>query len=107
MHLRDDGLKKAIASAGGVGALAKSLGIAQSSISRWKRVPARRVLAIEAITGVRRTVLRPDLYPQHSPRVVHSDEEHSNAIQWLLRGNLVCRRSNRDTTTGGDRESER
>jgi TorA maturation chaperone TorD len=60
--MRDDGLALAIRVAGGVGALARGLGISQPSVSGWARVPADRVLAIEALTGVTREQLRPDLY---------------------------------------------
>lgn len=59
---RDSGLNQAIEAAGGVGALARSLGIAQPSVSSWTRVPSDRVVAVEAATGVSRSVLRPDLY---------------------------------------------
>ena len=59
---RDSGLNQAIEAAGGVGALARALGIAQPSVSSWTRVPSDRVVAVEAATGVSRTALRPDLY---------------------------------------------
>jgi len=38
--MRDHGLNEAIRAAGGVGALARKIGIAQPSISGWTRVPA-------------------------------------------------------------------
>jgi DNA-binding transcriptional regulator YdaS (Cro superfamily) len=62
--MRDPALEKAIGSVGGVRALARSLGISQPAISSWKRVPADRVLSVEATTGVSRSDLRPDIYPQ-------------------------------------------
>lgn len=43
--------------------LAKELGITRGAISKWKRVPAERVLEVERILGVPRHMLRPDLYP--------------------------------------------
>jgi DNA-binding transcriptional regulator YdaS (Cro superfamily) len=43
--------------------LARALKITHPAIMGWKRVPAERALAIEAITGVPRTMLRPDIYP--------------------------------------------
>jgi TorA maturation chaperone TorD/DNA-binding transcriptional regulator YdaS (Cro superfamily) len=61
--MREGGLDQAIRAAGGIGALARSLGISQPSVSNWQRIPAERVLAVEALTGVPRTTLRPDLYP--------------------------------------------
>lgn len=60
--MRDAGLELAIKAAGGVGSLARGLGIAQPSVSAWARIPAERVLAVEALTDVNRFVLRPDLY---------------------------------------------
>ena len=60
--MRDDGLDEAIRVAGGVGALARKIGISQPSVSNWARIPAERVLSVEAATGVNRTILRPDLY---------------------------------------------
>lgn len=61
--MRDAALEKAIDNVGGVRALARSLGISQPAISSWKRVPADRVLSVEATTGISRNDLRPDLYP--------------------------------------------
>jgi TorA maturation chaperone TorD/DNA-binding transcriptional regulator YdaS (Cro superfamily) len=64
--MRDDGLKRAIEALGGVGRLARQLGIAQPSVSNWSRVPAERVLTVESIAGISRAILRPDLYPSDS-----------------------------------------
>jgi TorA maturation chaperone TorD len=60
--VRDAGLERAIDAAGGVAQLARKIGIAQPSVSNWNTVPAQRVIAVEAATGVSRKVLRPDLY---------------------------------------------
>jgi len=62
--VRDPGLNRAIDAAGGVVQLARKMGIAQPSISNWNRVPAERVIAVEAATGVSRQQLRPDLYSE-------------------------------------------
>ena len=56
------GLQEAIRAVGGVTELARRIGISQPSVSNWTRVPADRVVAVEAATGVDRTILRPDLY---------------------------------------------
>jgi TorA maturation chaperone TorD len=64
----DLGLDQALRAAGGVSELARRIGIAQPSVSNWTRVPAERVLAVEAATGVSRSVLRPDLYRDAEPR---------------------------------------
>src|SRR4030081_2257749 len=63
--MRDDGLDEAIRVAGGVGALARRIGISQPSVSNWSRIPAERVLSVEDATGVDREILRPDLYGKH------------------------------------------
>jgi DNA-binding transcriptional regulator YdaS (Cro superfamily) len=59
---RDEGLQRAIAAAGGVRPLARELGVASPTIIGWKRIPADRILQVEAVTGVPREQLRPDLY---------------------------------------------
>jgi DNA-binding transcriptional regulator YdaS (Cro superfamily) len=60
--MRDPGLEEAVRAVGGVSELARQIGISQPSVSNWTRIPAERVLLIEATTGVDRKVLRPDLY---------------------------------------------
>jgi TorA maturation chaperone TorD len=60
--LRDEGLNEAIRAVGGVTELARRIGISQPSVSNWESVPADRVAAVEAATGVTRGRLRPDLY---------------------------------------------
>jgi TorA maturation chaperone TorD len=56
------GLEAAIRAAGGITELARRVGVSQPSISNWSRIPADRVLAVEAATGIARAILRPDLY---------------------------------------------
>jgi TorA maturation chaperone TorD len=60
--MRDQGLDQAIRAVGSVTELARRIGISQPSVSNWDRIPAERVLSVEAATGVARGVLRPDLY---------------------------------------------
>jgi len=60
--MRDPGLNEAIQAVGGVSELARRIGISQPSVSNWDKVPAERVLAVEAATGIARVRLRPDLY---------------------------------------------
>src|SRR6266851_5084940 len=62
--MRDVGLDEAIRVAGGIGALARKIGISQPSVSNWSRIPAERVVSVEAATGVSRALLRPDLYAE-------------------------------------------
>nr|WP_249787493.1 molecular chaperone TorD family protein [Bradyrhizobium sp. NBAIM03] len=66
VHVRDDGLDRAIDAAGGIAQLARKIGISQPSVSNWTRVPAQRVVAVETATGVSRNDLRPDLYGEQA-----------------------------------------
>ena len=61
---RDEGLSLAIKAAGGFRPLARLLGISSSALSGWKRVPSHRILQVEAVTGIEREQLRPDLYQE-------------------------------------------
>src|SRR4029450_13638292 len=72
--MRDVVLQEAIRVAGGVGALARKIGISQPSVSNWSRIPAERVLSVEAATGVSRAILRPDLYAAHPGTAGDIDE---------------------------------
>jgi TorA maturation chaperone TorD len=72
--MREGGLEDAIRAAGGIGALARRLGISQPSVSNWQRVPAERVVAVEALTGVPRASLRPDLYGMPDTAAADVDE---------------------------------
>jgi TorA maturation chaperone TorD len=78
---KDAGLEEAIRTAGGIGALARGLGIAQPSVSTWRRVPAGRVLAVEGLTGVVRTFLRPDLYPTEPEQAVAEQVDEIDAAR--------------------------
>ena len=86
--MRDPGLDQAIAAAGGVGALARKIGIAQPSVSNWSRVPAERVLTVEAVTGVSRALLRPDLFGEQ-PEVDEVDA--ARACEYALLATLLAR----------------
>ncbi len=90
--MKEFGLQQAIEAAGGIAALARTLGIAQPSVSNWKRVPAERVLAVELATGVARSVLRPDLYPENAiqlPDAPVDEVEQARARLYLLLARLV------------------
>lgn len=60
-------LKIAIEKAGGYAALGRALGISGPAISQWRECPPLRVIAVEAVSGVSRYQLRPDLYPLAAP----------------------------------------
>ena len=59
-------LDRAIAVIGSQAALAAAIGVSQQVISYWikkgHRVPAERVVAVEAATGIARHELRPDIF---------------------------------------------
>jgi len=57
-----------------VSELARKIGISQPSVSNWTRVPAERVLIVEAATGVDRKILRPDLYDGPEGGLSNTDE---------------------------------
>lgn len=60
-------IEKASMILGGQAKLARALGVTAQSVTKWKRrIPAERVLGIEAATNgyVTRHELRPDLYPE-------------------------------------------
>lgn len=87
--MRDDGLERAIEAAGGISALARAVGIAQPSVSNWTKVPAERVLAVEAVTAVPRWNLRPDLYPEPQEAADIDDVDRARGGLYLLLANVL------------------
>lgn len=87
--MRDQGLEAAIRAAGGISELARRIGISQPSVSNWERVPAERVLTVEAATGIERGVLRPDLFADS----VHAADEidAARAQEYALLATLLSR----------------
>ncbi len=88
--MRDAGLEEAIRAAGGVGALAQKIGISQPSVSNWSRVPAERVVSVEAVTGGARAVLRPDLYGE-PPAATVDEVDAARAGEYALIATLLAR----------------
>ena len=63
-----DLVEKGAERVGGLVKLADLLGIRHQSFYSWQRVPAERVLAFEAATGISRHEQRPDLFgPMPTP----------------------------------------
>jgi TorA maturation chaperone TorD len=87
--MSDPGLDEAIRAAGGITELASRIGISQPSVSNWSRVPAERVLSVEAATGVARTVLRPDLYGEHFGQP--DEVEAARAREYAFLAKLLAR----------------
>src|SRR3954469_14376386 len=88
--MRDPGLSEAIQVVGGVSELARRIGISQPSVSNWDKVPAERVLAVEAATGVQRMRLRPDLYRSSAAREV-DEVDLARAQEYALLSSLLVR----------------
>jgi len=89
--MRDTGLSEAIQAAGGVSELARRVGISQPSVSNWDKVPAERVLLVEAKTGVSRKVLRPDLYEEKAPAPPVDEIDLARAQEYALLSALLVR----------------
>lgn len=90
--MRDQGLDKAVRAVGGVSELARQIGISQPSVSNWNRVPAERVLTVEAATGVDRKILRPDLYVEPEINAVETDDvTAARAQEYALLAALLVR----------------
>jgi TorA maturation chaperone TorD len=88
--MRDQGLSEALRAVGGISELARKIGISQPSISNWTRVPADRVPAVEAATGIGRAVLRPDLYEPAQSEPVDDLDAH-RAQEYGLLATLLAR----------------
>jgi TorA maturation chaperone TorD len=88
--MRDSGLDEATRAAGGVSELARRIGISQPSVSNWMKVPAERVVAVEAVTGVARSTLRPDLYGGYMSGDV-DEVDSARAQEYALLSALLAR----------------
>jgi len=87
--MSDPGLDEAIRAGGGVTEVARRIGISQPSVSNWSRVPAERVLSVEAATGVARAILRPDLYGEQPGQPDEVDAARSQ--EYALLATLLAR----------------
>ena len=85
--MADRGLREAIRAVGGVTELARRVGLSQPSVSKWTKTPAERLLAVESISGVTRTILRPDLYSETAV----DDVDLARAHEYALLGRLLTR----------------
>ena len=94
--MRDTGLSEAIRAAGGVSELARQIGISQPSVSNWIRIPAERVISIEAATGVDRAVLRPDLYSGKKMAGDIDEVDAARAQEYALLAALLTRAPDAD-----------
>ena len=104
--MRDPGLSAAIQAVGGVSELARRVGISQPSVSNWDKIPAERVLAVEAATGVPRMRLRPDLY-REQPDANVDEFDLARSQEYALLSALLTRAPDADllarlSRLGGD-----
>jgi len=65
----NEGLKQAIERAGSRNKFARLLGISHQAVSKWTTVPAHHIITIERLTGVHRSLLRPDLYVEPDQKI--------------------------------------
>ena len=66
----NQGLQQAIEIAGSQVKLAKLLGISHQALNKWRDAPpTRHIIAIERLTGVHRSLLRPDLYEEPDQKI--------------------------------------
>src|SRR5256885_9323662 len=93
--MRDPGLSEAIQAVGGGSELARRIGILQPSVSNWDKVPAERVLAVEAATGIARVRLRPDLYREQKTGQV-DEVDLARSREYALLSALLARAPNAD-----------
>lgn len=64
----DPALKSVLEKAGGPSKLAEALGIVPSAVTQWSRVPAKHIPRVVALTGMRGSDIRPDLYGPVAPK---------------------------------------
>lgn len=66
--------QRAVKAAGGSRAVARDLGLTRQAVEDWPRVPAKHVLRLEALSGVSRYILRPDIFGE-APRPLSRPNE--------------------------------
>ena len=93
--MRDPGLEEAVRAVGGVSELARQIGISQPSVSNWNRVPAERVLIVEAATGIDRKILRPDLYGEPEQNQSATRRRRGGARAGICAARHAARRARR------------
>jgi TorA maturation chaperone TorD len=89
--MRDAGLDEAVRAVGGVSELARKIGISQPSVSNWIRVPADRVSIVEAVSGIDRKILRPDLFGNSEASVAKDEVSAARAQEYSLLAALLIR----------------
>ena len=63
----DKGLRLAIEAMGSSNALANALKLHRATVHHWERVPYSQLLAVERVTGIDRSILRPEMFAGWRP----------------------------------------
>lgn len=69
-QLMRSALKRAIKIGGGPAKVSDRLGVSRTSPYSWKKCPVHHVLQLEALTGISRHRLRPDIFGPVVPESV-------------------------------------
>lgn len=85
----DHGPQEAIHVADGVIETARRIRVSQTSGSTWSKVPAQRVLSVEAVMDVARSILQPDLCSQQRAQI--DDVDAVRARESSLLATLLAR----------------
>lgn len=65
--MKDSALVRALAHRGNASRIAKAIGISTGAVAQWAKCPAEHAKVVEAVTGVPRHELRPDLWEKAMP----------------------------------------
>lgn len=61
-YTKEINIEEVFSAAGGAYVLGRKLGLGPTTIYKWRRVPPTRCLRVEAITGIPKERLRPDVF---------------------------------------------
>jgi TorA maturation chaperone TorD len=88
------GTDAAVAAVGGIDAFQARIGVSRRTVFVWKQqgIPAERAPEIEALTGIPRHILRPDLWPSPPPQDVPETDlvNENRAGAFALLGALLA-----------------
>jgi DNA-binding transcriptional regulator YdaS (Cro superfamily) len=79
--MTDDAMARIRARRGLVGQIATFCGLTRGAVWKWRQVPAERVAQVEAVTGIPRHELRPDICPPPATISQQGDDHVSTDAQ--------------------------
>ncbi len=79
--MRDEALSRALAPRGNSSRIAEAIGVTAAAIAQWTRCPPEHARTVEAITGVPRHELRPDLWEVGMPSLVPPTQTSSGKAE--------------------------